>query len=363
MNCANRIGDSRGSLVDEPEKPTALVIIPGVVNYFYDQSGRRIAEALGELGLAVEVKTLPDCQDRLHYDLCVLAQPYEIAVGTGNVPWGLAQLQTVRRRCRVTAAVCLEAVRSKWFAPFRESCQEIGVDALLDLGFYNQRDETPADFGPKYYFILNGLTTSEWRAVRTAHGLPAERPIPWAFIGILTPDRAALVGHLVQRLDPGGFVYMPETHVIGARGSPHLNEEQFHAVLRRTRYHIWCSQPYPQFYMESERFRMSLLAGCVPVKVVSAPPQRLDVPFTSQVVEEAKLAEAVRAWDFSERWQRFREEFLCIPSLSAGLAAFLEDTAIKPKERKRSPCGTGPDAPGLASASSRFRQHWRHEDA
>jgi hypothetical protein len=351
MNCDNGISDSRGCLVNRPEEPTALVIIPGVVNYFYDQSGRRVAEALGDLGLAVEVKTLADCQDRQHYDLCVLAQPYEIAFGTGNVPWALGQLKALRRRCKVTAAVCLEALRSKWFAPFRESCQEIGVDALLDLGFSNQCEETPADLGPKYYFILNGLTTSEWRAVRTAHGLPAERPIPWAFVGIRTPDRAALIGHLVRRLGSGGFVYMPEADVIGARGSPHLNEKQFDAVLRQTRYQIWCSQQPLQFYMESERFRMSLLAGCVPVKVVSAPPQRFDVPFTSQLVEEAKLAGAVRAWDFSERWQRFREEFLCIPGLDAGLAAFLEDTAIKPKEGKRSPCGTGPRAPDVGTVA------------
>jgi hypothetical protein len=351
MNCNNRKGDRRGCPVDRPDKPTALVIIPGVVNYFYDQSGRRVAEALGELGLAVEVKTLGGCQDRQHYDLCVLSQPYEIAVGTSNVPRALGQLKTVRRRCRVTAALCLEAVRSKWFAPFRDSCQEIGVDALLDLGFCSQGEETLAAFGPSYYFILNGLTASERRAVGTEHSLPAERPIPWAFVGIRTPDRAALVGHLVQRLDPGGFVYMPESDVIGASGSPHLNDKQFNAVLRRTRYQIWCAQQHLQFYMESERFRMSLLAGCVPVKVVSALPQRPDVPFARQLVQEAKLAETLRAWDFSERWQRFREEFLCLPSLNGGLAAFLEDTAIKPKERNQSLCETGADAPGLASAS------------
>src|SRR5262249_53581099 len=160
---------------------------------------------------------------------------------------------------------------------------------------------------PIYHFILNGLTTSERQAVCTTLSSPAERPIPWTFVGIRTPDRAALVAHLVQRLGPGGFVYMPQGSVIGAKDSPHLNEKQFDAVLRQTRYQIWCSQQHLQFYMESERFRMSVLAGCVPVKLVSVLPERLDVPCAPQLVEEGRVAEVVRSWDFSQRWQQFRD--------------------------------------------------------
>src|SRR5438874_1969390 len=96
------------------------------------------------------------------------------------------------------------------------------------------------DRRPAYWFVPNGLTESERKAV----GAAAEddhRPLPWAFVGHTTPNRAALVDRVMQQVDPRGFVYMPGIGKITEKGSPHLHQRQVDAVLRRTRYQVRCS--------------------------------------------------------------------------------------------------------------------------
>ena len=102
----------------------------------------------------------------------------------------------------------------------------------------------------------------------------ADRTIPWAFVGQSRAGSAALVDHLIQAVDPRGLVYMPGTSPYTEKGSPHLNQQQFERVLRQTRYQIWCSH-HPYFYMETERFRTSLLTGGVPIRIVHS---RAEVP-------------------------------------------------------------------------------------
>jgi hypothetical protein len=88
--------------------------------------------------------------------------------------------------------------------------------------------------------------------------------------------------------------------------------------------------------MESERFRDSLLAGNLPLKVVDRLPDPSRVfPFEHLVAEHADAPAWLRRCSFAETWRRFRDEFLALPSLEDGLSAFL---------------GLSP-APGLPSAT------------
>jgi hypothetical protein len=144
----------------------------------------------------------------------------------------------------------------------------------------------------------------------------------------MTTARTALVDYLVREVDPRGFAYIPQFAPYTEKGSPHLNGEQFLAVLRRTRYQIWCSH-HSAFYMESERFRMSLLAGGVPVKVLaSAEHCQAAAPFSYLMIEQSVLAERLRSFDFEVIRRRFRDDFRQIQPLPAGLAAFLASTSV-----------------------------------
>jgi hypothetical protein len=92
--------------------------------------------------------------------------------------------------------------------------------------------------------------------------------------------------------------------------------------------------------MEGERFRDSLLTGSVPLKVVGRPPESSRVfPFEDLVVEHGDAAARVCELDYAEAWGRFREEFLALPSLEEGLAAFVGVAAPAGEESARSAPG------------------------
>jgi len=248
---------------------------------------------------------------------------------TGDITWGeeLAAIDAIRRLhadCRVVTACSLDCVGTPWYTAIEQRCAAAGIATVLDFGLHDQSRSLGPD-GPErrpaYWYVPNGLTPSERRAVDA----PADdhRPLPWAFVGHTTASRAALVDRLMQQVDPRGFVYMPGIGKITEKGSPHLNQKQFDAVLRRTRYQVWCSH-HAHFYMESERFRMSLLAGSVPVKVVR---DRKVVPgglsFDYLVLDEEEVAGRLREADFRAVRQRFRDDYRAVPGVAAGLAGYL----------------------------------------
>jgi hypothetical protein len=313
--------DSQGAL------RRALIIIPGTVNYFYNLSGYRVAEALEELGFAVDVCTLPECPED-EYDWCVLSNITEILHAYGDETGGLARLRLIRARCDRAASLAIDCVRTPWYRKIDDLSERAGVERILDLGLHDQSEFLEPEARARYRFVFSGLTPSEERRLDGLGEDDEGRTIAWAFIGHATPRRAALVDHLIQKVDPRGFVYSPEAAPYTEKGSPHLNQEQFERVLARTRYQIWCSH-HSYFYMEPERFRSSLLTGGVPVRIIES---RHEVPKAAPLsylmMEPGAVGERLTASVFPRLRRRLWQDWRGFPRLSQEIARVLRESGI-----------------------------------
>ena len=259
---------------------SALVVIPGTANYFYNQAGRRVAEALREAGWQAKLTTLT-AVDEQEYALTLVVNLSELIFSRRLADDGWERLHALRGRCGKLVQVLLECATTHWFQQACELGAEAKTDALFDLGLHDQATDVPAAQRAGYQFICNGLLASEWTQAQRAAAQTA-RPIPWAVVGHQTPDRVRLVARLVEEFDTRGFFYLPQLDPV-TEGGPHLDEKKFQQVLERTQYQVWCSHHHG-FYLEGERFRASLLAGGLPVKVrldAANPAQRTPahVPF------------------------------------------------------------------------------------
>lgn len=320
----------------------ALVLIPAEMNYFYELHGHRLAEALRSLGFRVKVGYLTE-QIEETYDWGVLTNINEIVVsynptgGAINSPMtaerehsALTAIWRLHQNCRAVSCCSLDCASTVWYEWIQRRCQVVGIHTILDFGLHDQSEALNTAARKFYHYIPNGLTPSEQEALRRSQKEDEERPIPWVFVGHATAGRVVLVDHLINQVDPQGFVYMPSLSKVTAKASQHLNQQQYHTVMRKSRFQVWCSH-HQHFYLESERFRMSLLAGCVPLKVVSdeqdVPP---DVPFDYLILRESEVAEKMRQFDFRKMRRRFNADFLEFPSLAAGVAKFLTAQGILP---------------------------------
>jgi hypothetical protein len=320
----------------------ALVLIPAGMNYFYELHGHRLAEALRSLGLQVDVGHLSEEREET-YDWCVLTNISEILLSYGPAGGAenaimteererlaLAALRRLHHHCRAVACCSLDCASTTWYEWIQRRCQSVGINTILDFGLHDQSAALSPPARLLYHYLPNGLTPSEQEALRRAKNDEEERPIPWVFVGHATANRVALVEHLISQADPRGFVYMPSLSKVTAKASQHLNQQQYETVMRKSRYQIWCSH-HQHFYLESERFRMSVLAGCVPLKVVAEDQDvPSDVPFDYLILREEEVAGKMRQYDFHDIRRRFYADFLTFPSLAAGLAKFLSAQGILP---------------------------------
>ena len=315
---------------DSTPNRRALVVIPGTVNYFYNLSGQRIADALRELGFVVDVSTLGGLPEG-EYAWCVLSNITEILFGHGDEAAGLEKIRELRRRCGSMSGSGIDCVTTPWYHRLHELSARAGIETIIDLGLHDQGDALATGHRSMYRFLFSGLTPTEMRLLR-ALDEDAERAIPWAFVGHNTPHRAALVDHLIQTVDPRGFVYMPTLSVYAETGSPHLNQEQFETVLRHTRYQIWCSH-HSHFYMEPERFRTSLLTGGIPVKVVNS---RERIPRTAPLrylmMEAGEVGGRLTPGVFRQIRRLFRRDWMQFPTLSEEIARFLREAGMLPED-------------------------------
>jgi hypothetical protein len=304
-------------------KRTALVVIPQGTNYFYEVAGHRVAEALTHLDWTVTTTTLGACPAG-EYKWSFFINLAEIVFGHGDREAALERVAAIKARSGHTATWCLECVTTRWFAGCHKLFKETGLDLLIDSNLHHQYDQLPPEMKPGYRFVFQGLTETERRIVRSMPPGDEGRIIPWVFVGVGTSDRANLVYQLVKELDPAGFVYMPHLSPVTTNG-PHINDTQFQRVLEKARYQVWCAH-HPGFYVEGERFRRSLLAGAVPIKVNLSPRDPgLMVPFSYLIWQPHDLGEKLRKLDFeATRWQ-FIDDYCRLPTLEEALDAFFAE--------------------------------------
>lgn len=296
--------------------PNALIIIPGSLNHFYNQTGQRIATALSNLGFTVALHTLQSAPTD-DFDWCLLVSIPEIVISYGDRDAAIRRIINLRTRVNHIAAVALDCVRTWWFASAAQLCRESEVDVLFDFGLHDQSEYLEWRGAPRYHFIFNGFTEPERRQVQRGPS-DERRTIPWVFVGHQTRQRSNLVRQLVKDVDPGGFVYMPYLTPFTEDG-PHLNEQQLLTVLEHARYQVWCSH-HEWFYMEGERFRQSILAGGVPIKALASPPDTTQsLPFAYLLVNEEEVAETLQAMDFAAVRQRAIAEICALPMLEESL--------------------------------------------
>jgi len=302
-------------------------VIPGTVNYFYNTNGRRLAEALGAMGYRVEVAPAREATGGAR-DLCLLTNIAEIVHALGGPAEAVGKVRALVAGAKAAAAVSLDSVMTNWFRWTVDLCAVSNVPTIFDLGLWDQRPLLEAPPAVRYRFVRDGLTPTETATMEAALGEAGRpRPIPWAFVGHVTAERAAFVDELVRAVDPGGFVYLPPLEPIAESGTPHLDPRQFHAVLARSRYHVWCSH-HGHFYMEPERFRLPLLAGCVPLKVLTGGQEApADAPLRELLVPLGELPARVRSSDREASYRRLCGAYRRHP-LAAGLGAALDELGL-----------------------------------
>lgn len=308
---------------------TALVLISGSVNYYYDDVGKRVASALRNLGFRVDVCTLRQASLDQHYDWVFINPVVEVCFPFGNIEEGLRRVEALVTRAPYSANVLLECVQTHWFVKSWEPFKQTKIQTLFDIGLHNQYDDIPANppgMRDGYRFAYNGLTMQERAIAQYWLDNPGERPIPWAFVGHSEPIRIQFAQRLINQLDRGGFLYMPQlTHI--TEDGPHMNGRQMQDTLARTKYFIWRTH-HDYFYMESERFRSALLAGAVPIKVMHTHLiAGRQVPFMNLMIDEDNFGEELHAMPFEETRQGFLQEFMALPSMEDELRALIAEKA------------------------------------
>jgi hypothetical protein len=299
--------------------PQILIIISGKINPYYDAIGYRIAQALRNIGYAVLVQTV-DTYRPAEYSLTMLVSAFNVAWTFGaqnrqresDLAKGIQWLQALRARTGRLYSVLAECIETPWFQNEQQICEAVGIDHLLDLGFYDQSAYRPEIAIRGYVFIFNGLNENERAKVEMKRLENTERPICWALVGNLHQSRVRLAQSLVKNFSKSGFVYLSQESPV-FKGGSYLDEPKLQRVLMHTQYYIWTAH-HPFFYMESERFRDAAIAGCVPFKFQNTAgirfPERL--PFLTFVGEQILL-------DYTQARQVFLDKYLSMPTLEEEL--------------------------------------------
>ena len=244
--------------------------------------------------------------------------PRECAAGSGDEGRFLAKFASARRR----VAVLSEPVRSE---SYREQLSlPADFDAVLDVGFISQGDGHLLPEIP-YRFVLDTPTGREWETL--ADLSPSRRPIPWAAIAERqTPENVALAAELVERLDPGGLVFMPDLNLLRESGEEvpdsgmmgegveTLSPRGLEAIFSKIGCYVWTSRG-TNMRGESYLYLKALLKGVVPCRVDGEPSWTASgVPGSFHSVRI--LCEAVRGGDLGTMYDAARE--FCLSGKSLG---------------------------------------------
>jgi hypothetical protein len=295
-----------------------LLIYSTTSNIFYETLARRLITACKENSLLVEscaAAKLSDISvDQLANATVILVNPVDCTYKIGNRQEFFSRLSFAKRRIMVLA----EAVETEWFDnQFR---LPIHYDALIDVGFTSQQDKLKERSIP-YHFLFNGPTRHEERMI--AQPSSFRRHIPWAIVGHRTEERVKLAAELIEKLDPGGFVFLPDAGTGVRKGGSSIGPLGLTSVLSRSKFYVWNSH-HEFAYYESFRFREAILAGAMPCKVDSTSTwEQLGIPGIFPSVEF--LCDSIRNERFPSMQRSAREFYLSQGGLADHLQAVLEN--------------------------------------
>jgi hypothetical protein len=305
-----------GQIVRDQEQ--FLIVYSTTSNVFYEVLARRLATACEENSREARLCTAMELSnmraDELENATLTIVNPFDCSYRIGDSKKFFSRLSAARRRIMVLA----EAVETQWFKnQFR---LPIRYDALVDVGFVSQRDRL-GDFDVPYRFLFNGPTQQEVEKIRRPTS--SKRPIPWAIVGHKTDGRVRLVVQLMERLDPGGFVFLPNAGIGVRKGGSAIGPSGLSSGLSRTRYYVWNSH-HDFMYYESFRFLEAILVGAVPCKIDGRADWReLSIPGIYPSVQA--LCNTVHSEGFSSMQDSIKAFYLSQGTLANHLEKILED--------------------------------------
>lgn len=228
-------------------------------------------ERLWEVAVCSSRKLLNLTTNQLSRATTAVVDPVECAATSGDRSKFFSRLTNARKRIMVLA----EAAESTRYS--QQFHLPANFDAIFDIGFVPQGDKHPFADVP-YHFVFNGPTEEEERAIATLSP-SQERPIPWAIVGLRTPNHLNLVAELTDhKLYPGGFCFLAHPSQQGRKGKGLLSPSGLAAVLSKTNYYVWSSDDSFAYY-ESFRFIQGLQVGAVPCKIDGSHPcEGADIP-------------------------------------------------------------------------------------
>lgn len=185
-----------------------------------------------------------------------------------RVPQLCARLAALSRRALLSA----ECVGTAWFD--KQFAEGVAWTELIEVGWFGY--PLPETRSGLPYHVLGTVATraelddfARRRAALAADAADESaaddaRPIPWALVGMRTPERIAFAQELVRRR-PGGFLLLTEAGP-ARPGSGRLTRDGLERLLRRTQLYIWRAQhPFP--YFETFRVHDALRCGALPIKI------------------------------------------------------------------------------------------------
>lgn len=245
----------------EIERKIPMIVYPYAGSVFYQDLGRRLAKACREKSMPVHLCSSAELRDMnaasLQDTTVLIVNPWECVHELPAKTKFYSKLSKAGKRVMVLA----EAVGFKWFdAQFK---LPITYDSLIDVGFTSQK-AVLKDSSLPYSFLFHGLTQDEEERVLRISSFG--RPIPWAFVGHRRDDRIQIAAELIEKVDPAGLVFIPNTGQGIREGKGMIGPSGMSLSLARTQCYVWRSLHDLRYY-ESFRFREAILAGAAPCKI------------------------------------------------------------------------------------------------
>lgn len=242
-------------------KDELLIVYPHAGHDLYKELAHRLISSRQEKGQKGELRSAAEVCDmdegRMNGGSVAVIAPAQCYSRLPDRDLFSLRLSEARDRIAVFA----ESVETEWFK--NQFQVPIDFHALIDIGFVSQREKLN-DFGLPYFFLFNAPTRTEKQRIER---MPASgREIPWALVGHNRGERAGLAHELTLKLDPQGFVFLPQPGVVVREDKGMIGPAGLDALLQKTRYYVWKSL-HDFAYYESFRFREAMMSGAMPCKI------------------------------------------------------------------------------------------------